>query len=109
LKPKGYITQFANHYHALAVFERSAGRNTFNETVKMHHLVRIGMNCVYDNPRMSTEYGYEDLVGRVSRLGKSCTASMPHHRIAAKCLRKLRSLMALLLDRMHGRLSNSLR
>jgi hypothetical protein len=93
------------HYHCLVVAEKRAGRNTFNETVKFHFCMHIAMNAVFDNPCMTSEYGYEDMMGRIVRICKACTASMPHRRVARKALGKVRALMSLLARRIESRLT----
>jgi len=92
-----FIEQFLLHYKFVATHEAAQGRFTFNQTFKYHLTAHIGDNCRFENPLKSSEYPYEDLVGKLARVGQACTASAAHTRIGFKIMAKVRRVMALSL------------
>jgi len=89
-KMEAKMEEFLVHYHWLAVSEARQGRSTFNETFKFHLGAHISMQARYENPVRTTEYGYEDSMGRISRVGRSSANGLPNVRVAFKAMAKIR-------------------
>ena len=95
-----FIEQFLLHDNFAATHEAAQGRFTFNQTFKYHLTAHIGDNCRFENPLKSSEYPYEDLVGKLARVGRACAASAAHTRIGFQIMAKVRRVMALSLASM---------
>jgi hypothetical protein len=101
-KIKVAADRFMMHYNWLALHEARQGRLTYNQTFKMHLFLHIADWSQYENPYIASEYPYEDMMGKVSRVGRSCTRSLPSVRLAFKVLAKVRTTMGLMIGRLHG-------
>ena len=88
---------FLVHYHKCVMIETRRGRMTYNETFKFHMGWHIIDMARYENPILCNEYMWEDLMGKVARVGRACTSALTPTRLAFKILQKIRIATAVFL------------
>ena len=89
--------EFVAHYHKMSMLEIKAGRTTYNETFKFHLGWHIVDQCRFENSMKCGEYMWEDLMGKMSRIGWACTAGLSSQRISFKILLKYKIAAAVFL------------
>ena len=82
---------FMQHYSWLAVKSMEAGLLRYNVTPKLHYLWHIAYFGRFQNPKAVWCYGFEDFVGRIQRVCRSCTCGTAMHKVPAKVFRNYAS------------------
>ena len=81
---------FLLDYSALARKAIDDGRKLWNVVPKFHHMYHLAYFGRFQNPRLAWVFRDEDFVGRVSRIGHSCTFGVPAMRVPEPVIKKWR-------------------
>ena len=80
--------EFLQRYSWLCSEALSRQRYTWNFTIKFHMQLHLVDQARYLSPACGWNYGYEDFVGKICRLGKSCLDGRAAVNVSGKILEK---------------------
>ena len=82
------LWQLANevcvHYDSLTRLALQRGKLLYSPAFKVHAMLHLCRSALYQHPRATWSYVFEDFVGRVKELATSCMHGTPLHKIASK-------------------------
>ena len=88
---------FMQHYSWLAADSMEKGLLRYNVVPKLHYLWHIAYLSRFQNPKAVSCYSFEDFVGRIQRICRSCTQGTAMHKVPHKVFRNYRSGMSRVL------------
>jgi len=81
---------FLNQYTYLSRLALDDAKMVYNVVPKFHYFYHLVMHARWTNPRFAWCYGGEDLVGKISTLGMSCTRGTAVYNVPEKLMSKYR-------------------
>lgn len=90
---------FLAHYKTMRGLRIEDGRDCFPITNKFHTLWHICFFARYQHPRSSWTYVWEDFMGVIQRIGRSCTRGTAMHKTSDKIMDNFSRVVAMRLRR----------
>lgn len=92
------VQHFLVHYQWLSKEAARQEKCLWSMTPKFHYMHHLVAQSRFLSPKASRLYGSEDMVGKICKLGASCLASTPSHKMPNAVIAKYRFAMHMLLE-----------
>jgi len=94
------VQSFLQRYAWLCSDCQARDRKTWHLTIKFHMEIHLAEQSRFMNPKLGWNYGYEDFVGKVVRIAKSCLVSRAHVKVPEKVLSKYLLALSIRISRL---------